>query len=52
VLWGKEKLIRWRHFYDPAYIHYGHTIANVPDDTQIMRNKQVSQLQLFLEIQQ
>ena len=48
MLWSQEKLIRWRHFYDPAHIHDSHTIANVPDDTQVMRYKQVGQFQLLL----
>jgi len=39
-------------FHELAHIHHGHTITNVFDHAQIMGNKKISQVKLFLQFQQ
>ena len=40
------------HFDDPAQIHYGDAARNVTHQPQVVRNEQVGQLQLLLQIHQ
>lgn len=39
-----------RRLHDPPKIHNGHAVGDVPDDTQVMGNKNLGQTISFLKI--
>ena len=41
--------VRCREFYDLTQIHHGDTVADVLDDAEVVRDKQVGEVELFLE---
>ena len=51
VFWSIKQIFRCRGFDDLAYIHDGHTITDVLDHAEIVRHKEICQIQTFLQFQ-
>src|SRR3546814_21188272 len=47
-----EEVVRCRGFYDPSEIHHRDSVRDVPHDGNIVRDEQVSEPQLLLQVLQ
>lgn len=52
MLWRFEQFFRIRHFDDFPEVHDRHFVGHVLDDAQIVRDEQVGQVELFLQVEQ
>jgi hypothetical protein len=43
MLGSGEKLVRWCHLDQTAYIHHRHAIADVPDYAEVVGHKEIGQ---------
>ncbi len=48
---GREELVRWGHLHQFADVHHRDPVANVLDDTQIVRHKQIGEPKLGLQVE-
>tara|TARA_Y100000590_G_scaffold53162_1_gene55685 strand:- start:29 stop:184 length:156 start_codon:yes stop_codon:yes gene_type:complete len=48
--WSFIKIFRVRNLNHLAEVHNGNTMANVPHHGEIVRNKQISEVVLLLEV--
>jgi len=46
----RKQCLRLSKFNDPACIHHGNPVADMPDYAQIMRDKDIGQPQILLQV--
>ena len=50
MFWGAEELFGWSDLDNPASIHHGDIIRDMPDDGKIVGDEQVGEPEFLLQI--